>query len=127
MWMPAVRELCPDVTVIPYEVRLQADAPCWSHSTQFEKYELVSRQMYQIFVRYTDKIEVCLCCVLRSAETLNSGVWQALSCDEALLDVTGLDGEKTAACIRAEIERTTGCTASAGICTLRLTMIGSRN
>ena len=41
---------------------------------------------------------------------------QPVSCDEAYLDVTGLgDPQKIAASIRAEIQRETGCTASAGI------------
>jgi len=40
---------------------------------------------------------------------------QALSCDEAYLDVTGLgDPELLAAAIRAEIAATTQCNASAG-------------
>ena len=58
--------------------------------------------MYRILVRYTS-------CV------------QPLSCDEALLDVTGLTGgdpEIMARAMRAEIERATGCTASAGQCCL---------
>ena len=53
-------------------------------------------QVYRILVRYTS-------CV------------QPLSCDEALLDVTGLgDAQDIAHRLREEIHRTTGCTASAG-------------
>eukprot|EP00967_Tisochrysis_lutea_P098416 scaffold145316_cov20-Tisochrysis_lutea.AAC.3 len=52
-------------------------------------------QVYRILMKYTS-------CV------------QALSCDEAYLDVTGLgDPEELAAAIRAEIHATTQCTASA--------------
>lgn len=45
------------------------------------------------------------------------GKMQALSCDEAFLDVTGCDDdpEEIASMIRKEIEDTTRCTASAGI------------
>ena len=57
----------------------------------------VSEHVYRILVRYSS-------CV------------QPLSCDEALMDVTGLtdDPGHMAAQIRADIEKTTGCTASAG-------------
>lgn len=45
-----------------------------------------------------------------------SALVQPLSCDEAYLDVTGLgDPEALAAAIRADIERETRCTASAGV------------
>ena len=45
---------------------------------------------------------------------------QAVSCDEALLDISGtnnVDPEVLASKIRKEIFDTTGCTASAGIAT----------
>lgn len=63
----------------------------------------VSERVYRILVRYTS-------CV------------QPLSCDEALLDVTGLTGgdpEAMAKAMRAEIEQATGCTASVGECCRR--------
>ena len=57
----------------------------------------VSEQVYRILVRYSS-------CV------------QPLSCDEALMDVTGLteDPARMASDIRAEIASVTGCAASAG-------------
>jgi DNA repair protein REV1 len=64
---------------------------------QFDKYEEVSKEIYRIFLKYTKKI-------------------QAVSCDEALLDVTGLgDPEDLAKKIREDIHLNTGCPASAGI------------
>ncbi|KAL4443032.1 hypothetical protein ABPG77_008523 [Micractinium sp. CCAP 211/92] len=63
----------------------------------FAEYEAVSEKVYRTLLRRTSCVE-------------------ALSCDEAYLDVTGLgDPEQLAAEIRAEIQSTTGCTASAGI------------
>lgn len=63
----------------------------------FAEYESVSEKVYRTLLRRTSCVE-------------------ALSCDEAYLDVTGLgDPEQLAAEMRAEIQAATGCTASAGI------------
>ncbi|KAK1276508.1 DNA repair protein REV1 [Acorus gramineus] len=65
----------------------------------FEAYEVVADQFYAILHKHCNKV-------------------QAVSCDEAFLDVTFLEGgdpEKLASTIRQEIADTTGCTASAGI------------
>ncbi|URE45778.1 impB/mucB/samB family C-terminal domain [Musa troglodytarum] len=64
----------------------------------FEAYEEVAEQFYSILHKHCSKV-------------------QALSCDEAFLDVTGCDNdpEEIASMIRKEIEDTTRCTASAGI------------
>uniref|UniRef100_A0A803NNP0 DNA repair protein REV1 n=1 Tax=Cannabis sativa TaxID=3483 RepID=A0A803NNP0_CANSA len=65
----------------------------------FEAYEEVADQFYNILHKHCKKV-------------------QAVSCDEAFLDVTGLEGkdpEILASTIRKEIFETTGCTASAGI------------
>ncbi|KAJ7946116.1 DNA repair protein REV1 [Quillaja saponaria] len=65
----------------------------------FEAYEEVADQFYCILHKHCNKV-------------------QAVSCDEAFLDVTDLEGqdpELLASSIRKEISETTGCTASAGI------------
>ncbi|KAM7252192.1 hypothetical protein ACFE04_024075 [Oxalis oulophora] len=65
----------------------------------FEAYEEVADQFYDILHKHCNKV-------------------QAVSCDEAFLDVTevqGKDPEVLASAIRKEIFDTTGCTASAGI------------
>lgn len=58
--------------------------------------------------------------LLRCLELLKVNCFstQAISCDEAFLDLSGIDGDDpqyTASKIREEIFRTTRCTASAGI------------
>lgn len=77
------RELCPSLVILP---------------VRFELYREVSRQVRQIFQRYTEQIE-------------------PLSLDEAYLDVSHLrtPGVEIAESIRAEILSETGLTASAGI------------
>ncbi|XP_043710957.1 DNA repair protein REV1 isoform X4 [Telopea speciosissima] len=65
----------------------------------FEAYEEVADQFYDILHKHCNKV-------------------QAVSCDEAFLDVTDVedgDPERLASTIRLEIVETTGCTASAGI------------
>ncbi|KAJ4965801.1 hypothetical protein NE237_017650 [Protea cynaroides] len=65
----------------------------------FEAYEEVADQFYDILHKHCNKV-------------------QAVSCDEAFLDVTDLedgDPEHLASTIRLKIVETTGCTASAGI------------
>ncbi|CAL9022473.1 unnamed protein product [Prunus brigantina] len=65
----------------------------------FEAYEEVADQFYDILHKHCNKV-------------------QAVSCDEAFLDVTdaeGVDPEVLASTVRKEIFETTGCTASAGI------------
>ncbi len=62
----------------------------------FSQYQEISEKVYRILLQYT-------CYV------------QPLSCDEALLDVTGLgDPEQIAKKLREEILSATGCTASSG-------------
>ncbi|KAK8925940.1 DNA repair protein REV1 [Platanthera zijinensis] len=65
----------------------------------FEAYEEVADQFYSILHKHCNKV-------------------QALSCDEAFLDISefsDLDPENFSSVIRKEIEETTQCTASAGI------------
>ncbi|KAI3986972.1 hypothetical protein MKX01_039907 [Papaver californicum] len=65
----------------------------------FEAYEEVADQFYDILHKHCNKV-------------------QAVSCDEAFLDVTDRedeDPERLASRIRQEIVDTTGCTASAGV------------
>ncbi|PWA92321.1 BRCT domain-containing protein [Artemisia annua] len=65
----------------------------------FEAYEEVADQFYSILHKHCNKV-------------------QAMSCDEAILDITDLevdDPEHLASLIRKEIFDTTGCTASVGI------------
>ncbi|XP_021285553.1 DNA repair protein REV1 isoform X2 [Herrania umbratica] len=68
-------------------------------SYNFEAYEEVADQFYNILHKHCNRV-------------------QAVSCDEAFLDVTDLEGEDPqllASVIRKEIFEATGCTASAGI------------
>lgn len=86
MAMSQARKLCPQVVVI---------------EPNFEKYREVSRQIHEIFQHYTATIE-------------------PLSLDEAFLDVTENlqnipSATEVAECIRADIFKTTGLTASAGV------------
>ncbi|XP_048231552.1 DNA repair protein REV1 isoform X2 [Ricinus communis] len=65
----------------------------------FQAYEEVADQFYNVLHKHCNKV-------------------QAVSCDEAFLDITdfsGGDPEVLASTIRKEIFETTGCTASAGI------------
>ncbi|XP_022952777.1 DNA repair protein REV1 [Cucurbita moschata] len=67
----------------------------------FKSYEEVADQFYDILHKHCEKV-------------------QAVSCDEAFLDISGtdkVDPEVLASKIRKEIFDTTGCTASAGIST----------
>lgn len=82
--------LCPELVLLP---------------TRFEVYEDVSKQMDQIFRRYTDRVEF-------------------LSLDEASLEVTGQQHFRGSAThmaedIRRTIEKELGLTASAGIAPLK--------
>lgn len=64
---------------------------------EFEKYEVVSETVFRIFLRYTAAV-------------------QAISCDEAFLDMTGLGNPMDlVARMRRDIHSETGCRASAGI------------
>ena len=64
---------------------------------EFEKYEAVSEAVFRIFLRYTSAV-------------------QAVSCDEAYLDVTGLgDPMDLVARMRRDIQSETSCRASAGV------------
>jgi DNA polymerase-4 len=86
--MPAVRaeRLCPDAVFVPPD---------------FARYRAVSRQVREIFLRHTDRVE-------------------PLSLDEAYLDVTENQGRLPSATavaevIRAQIREETALTASAGV------------
>lgn len=86
MSLSKARQLCPQVICI---------------EPDFSKYRAVSQQLHQIFNQYTHKIE-------------------PLSLDEAYLDVTDNlrnlpSATAVAECIRADITRITGLTASAGV------------
>ena len=64
---------------------------------EFDKYEVASEQMYKILFKYSSHV-------------------QPVSCDEAYLDITGLgEPESLIENLRQEIEKETGCCASAGI------------
>ncbi|XP_023639710.1 DNA repair protein REV1 isoform X2 [Capsella rubella] len=84
MFVRHAKDLCPQLVIVPYN---------------FEAYEEVADQFYDILHRHCRKV-------------------QALSCDEAFLDVSDLrdvEPEFLASTIRNEILETTGCSASAGI------------
>lgn len=86
----------------------------------------VADQLYNILHKHCNKVQVWSCdislntkfsCPLSSCQ-YNCCWIQAVSCDEAFLDVTDLEGEDPellASKIRKEIFETTGCTASTGI------------
>ena len=64
---------------------------------EFDKYEAMSETVFRIFFRYTSAV-------------------QAVSCDEAYLDVTGLgDAMELVARMRRDIQAETSCRASAGV------------
>ncbi|HWD39117.1 MAG TPA: DNA polymerase IV [Fimbriimonas sp.] len=81
--MPAMtaERLCPTAVFIPPD---------------FSRYRAVSRQVREIFLRHTDRIE-------------------PLSLDEAYLDVTGKCGLDVATTIRSQIREEASLTASAGV------------
>ncbi|KAG9440398.1 hypothetical protein H6P81_020563 [Aristolochia fimbriata] len=83
MFVRNAKALCPHLVIFPYN---------------FEAYEEVADQFYDILHKYCNKV-------------------QAVSCDEAFLDVSELedDSQEVALKIRQEIAETTRCTASAGI------------
>ncbi|CAH2046438.1 unnamed protein product [Thlaspi arvense] len=84
MFVRHAKDLCPRLVIVPYN---------------FEAYEEVADQFYDILHRHCRKV-------------------QAVSCDEAFLDVSDLinvEPEFLASTIRKEIIETTGCSASAGI------------
>ncbi|KAJ0262690.1 DNA repair protein REV1 [Hirschfeldia incana] len=84
MFVRHAKDLCPQLVIVPYN---------------FEAYEEVADQFYDILHRHCRKV-------------------QAVSCDEAFLDVSDLgdvEPDFLASTIRKEILDTTGCSASAGI------------
>ncbi|XP_064611055.1 DNA repair protein REV1-like [Liolophura sinensis] len=87
MFMGGAKKLCPDLVTIPYD---------------FDKYNEVSRQLYDIVASYTHDIE-------------------AVSCDEMLVDCTdlladvGVSPLDFASALRQEIQEKTGCSASVGM------------
>lgn len=92
---------CPDLQVLPYD---------------FEAYEQVSLTLYRILFRYSALVQVRLYSTMRVPITCLTS-HQPLSCDEALLDLTGAeDPEAVISEIRREIFDATQCPASAGIC-----------
>lgn len=82
MFVREARALCPDLICLPCE---------------YDKYEKVSQQIYQIFLKYSNRV-------------------QAVSADEAFLDLSAYsDPEDIIAKLRRDIYDQTGCPASAGI------------
>ncbi|KAK9677749.1 hypothetical protein RND81_11G164600 [Saponaria officinalis] len=84
MFVRDAKARCPHLIIVPYN---------------FEAYEEVADQLYNILHRHCNKV-------------------QAVSCDEAFLDITESeikDPELLASVIRKEIFEITGCTASVGI------------
>ncbi|CAH8333638.1 unnamed protein product [Eruca vesicaria subsp. sativa] len=84
MFVRHAKDLCPQLVIVPYN---------------FEAYEEVADQFYDILHRHCRKV-------------------QAVSCDEAFLDVSDMrdvEPELLASTIRKEILDTTRCSASAGI------------
>ncbi|XP_067658458.1 DNA repair protein REV1-like [Haliotis asinina] len=87
MFMGPAKQLCPELVTIPYN---------------FDKYQEVSRTLYDTVASFTHDIE-------------------AVSCDEMLVDctdllaITGTTPEEFATLLRKEIHDKTGCTASAGL------------
>ncbi|KAL9244951.1 hypothetical protein vseg_018664 [Gypsophila vaccaria] len=84
MFVRDAKARCPHLIIVPYN---------------FEAYEEVADQFYNILHRHCNKV-------------------QAVSCDEAFLDITNSeikDPELFASVIRKEIVEITGCTASVGI------------
>lgn len=97
MFVRVAKALCPPLVIVPYN---------------FEAYEEVADQFYNILHKHCTKV-------------------QAVSCDEAFLDVTDSEGEDPqylASTIRKEIFDTTGCTASTGIAgNMLLARLATRN
>jgi len=82
MFIGTALQLCPGLIVVPYN---------------FTEYEKVSDLIYELFFKYTGRV-------------------QAVSCDEAFMEVTGVgDINAFVKHLRDEIEQQTGCNASAGI------------
>ncbi|XP_055958334.1 DNA repair protein REV1 isoform X2 [Patella vulgata] len=87
MFMGPAKQLCPELNTIPYN---------------FQKYQQISKQLYDTVASYTHDIE-------------------AVSCDEMLVDCTDLLADtgatplEFATVLRQEIYNKTGCCASAGL------------
>lgn len=86
-WLESAKELCgDDLVVLPYD---------------FESYEHVSMELYRVFTKFSNKIQV-------------------VSCDEAILNVSNRIHSKEEALqyaesIRKEVHERTQCTCSVGI------------
>lgn len=142
MFVREARALCPDLICLPCE---------------YDKYEKVSQQIYQIFLKYSNRVQVTLYPSAGCAQSTkrSRGVGQAVSADEAFLDLSAYsDPEDIIAklryidcqlfpllesrphsftswlqcCrIRRDIYDQTGCPASAGICTASHLALGALN
>ncbi|KAG2378548.1 hypothetical protein C9374_008187 [Naegleria lovaniensis] len=93
MWSKQARELCPELIVVPYE---------------FEKYEEAACKVHGILNNHCERVKI-------------------MSIDEAYIEIsnelqngTQEELEKLVSSIRSEIEKETGCTASAGMSTNQL-------
>ena len=93
MWSKQARELCPELIVVPYE---------------FEKYEEAASKVHEILNNHCERVKI-------------------MSIDEAYIEIsnelqngTQEELEKFVSSIRSEIEKETGCTASAGMSTNQL-------
>ena len=93
MWMKRAKELCPELIAVPYE---------------FEKYEKAASKVQAILNNHCERVKI-------------------MSIDEAFIEITKELPNKTVeeletlvAAIRSEIEKETGCTASAGMSTNQL-------
>jgi len=106
--MAEATKRCPDLVVVPYE---------------FDKYQQASDDIYRIFFRYTHRVmgmsldEAYLefaypLCASAAPSTSTSGVDDTNSLCQSS---ETFDAVSVANRIRAEIQATTGCTASAGI------------
>jgi hypothetical protein len=75
MFVREARALCPDLICLPCE---------------YDKYEKVSQQIYQIFLKYSNRVQVTLYPSAGCAQSTkrSRGVGQAVSADEAFLDLS---------------------------------------
>ncbi|WVZ12425.1 hypothetical protein V8G54_016955 [Vigna mungo] len=96
MFVRDAKALCPQLVIFPYNFEAYEEVRISRVSVTGSR---VADQFYSILHQHCNKV-------------------QAVSCDEAFLDVTDLEVEDPkllASSIREEIYKTTGCTASAGI------------
>jgi len=105
MWMASAVKLCPDLMVLPYD---------------FEAIDRASRAVFSTLVRFAKGdcriLDVKGQLVRQHTVHGQVNAVQAMSCDEAYLDISGTpDAEAFVGVLREAIFACTGCTASAGI------------